>query len=62
MKKKKYNSMIIAVAALVVAGGAYLGLTKYNDYKEKKEAEQASAEAVNQTYINQMDTKGCGKK
>lgn len=56
MKKKKYNSMIIAVAALVVAGGAYLGLTKYNDYQEKKEAEQTAAEVANQTYVNQMDT------
>lgn len=55
MKKKKYNSMIIAVAALVVAGGAYLGLTKYNDYQEKKEAEQAEAEQANQTFINKMD-------
>lgn len=48
--------MIIAVAALVVAGGAYLGLTKYNDYQEKKEAEQAAAEQANQVFINQMDT------
>lgn len=52
MAKKKIGTLVGGVAAIIVLGGAYFGVVKYNEYAEQKAADESEAARI---YVMNLD-------